>query len=71
MSVDTGRNASLDLIVKLRGETQVAGVSKISSAADRSTSLAKRTGIDIQLKRRISETMLAEPCRGWPCQAAS
>jgi len=51
--------ASLDLIIKLRGETQAAGISKASTVTDRSTSLAKRTGIAIQLKRRISDTMLA------------
>ena len=52
-------NASLDLIVKLRSQTQVAGISKASNVTDRSMSLAKRTGVAIQLKRQISDTMLA------------
>ena len=51
--------ASLDLIVKLRRETQAAGISKSSTLTERSTSLAKRTGVDIQLKRQLSDSMLA------------
>ncbi|HEY5972266.1 MAG TPA: S8 family serine peptidase, partial [Pseudoxanthomonas sp.] len=51
--------ASLDLIVKLRSDTQAAGISKASTVTNRSMSLAKRTGVDLQLKRQISDTMLA------------
>jgi len=51
--------ASLDVIVKLRSETQAAEISKAWTVSERSTSLAKRTGLVIQLKRQISDRMLA------------
>ena len=51
--------ASLDVIVKLRRTAQVSGTSKLSTATERSASLAKRTGVDVQLRHEISDTMLA------------
>jgi serine protease len=51
--------ASFDVIVKLRDNDQVPGAFKISPANDRAVALAKRTGVDVRLRRQISETMLA------------
>lgn len=49
----------IDVIVKLRSEVLPPGTAKLSTSADRSSSLAKRTGVNVQLRRNISERMLA------------
>ena len=51
--------SSLELIIKLRNDDQVSGAFKLSTATDRSAALSRRTGVDIRLRRQISETMLA------------
>jgi len=48
---------SLDVIIKLRRDA--TGIAKLSTPSARTASLAKRTGVSVELKREISETMLA------------
>ncbi len=50
---------SVDVIVKLRREDPSIAVAKLSTATDRTLSLAKRTGVRLELRRKISDQMLA------------
>ena len=49
----------VDLIVKLRRENPSAANAKVSTATDRTLSLATRSGVRLELRRKISEQMLA------------
>ena len=51
--------AGLDVIVKLRSDGATIAAAKITQGADRGAALAKRTGLGLQLRREISESMLA------------
>ena len=55
----TTQAASLDVLIKLRPETSSATVQKLGNQASRSQALARRTGLDVQLKREISEHLMA------------
>jgi len=48
----------LDVIVKLKPEASAA-IQKATTAVDRGAALAKRTGLDVELRREISSLMLA------------
>jgi serine protease len=50
--------SGFDVIVKLRSEPRSA-FQKLSAASDRGVALAKRTGLTLQLKREISDSLLA------------
>jgi serine protease len=53
--------ASLDVLIKLRAESS-SGVRKLSSPStmsDRSVALARRTGLTVELKREISDQLMA------------
>ena len=52
-------SANLGVIVKLRKDGAGAAISKLSSGADRTAALAKRTGLALGLRREISDSMLA------------
>jgi serine protease len=51
--------ASLQVIVKLRPERGSTGTQKFTSSTDRSAALAKRTGLELKLRRDISEQLIA------------
>ena len=51
--------ARFGVIVKLRKDGAGAAIAKLATAADRTTALAKRTGLEMGLKREISDSMLA------------
>jgi len=50
---------TLAVIVKLRADGAGAAMAKLSSGTDRAAALAKRTGLPMQLRREISDRMLA------------
>jgi serine protease len=50
---------TLDVIVKLRSDGAGAAIAKLATGADRTTALARRTGLKLSLKREISDSMLA------------
>jgi len=51
--------ATLGVIVKLRKDGAGAAISKLASGTDRTTALAKRTGLALAFKRDISDSLLA------------
>jgi serine protease len=50
---------SLDVIVKMRSGTQTAAFSKLGNGGDRIALLAKRTRVNLAMKREISESVVA------------
>lgn len=50
--------ASLDVLIKLRAEV-TTGTQKLGNPASRSEALARRTGLAVQLKREVSERLMA------------
>ena len=55
----TTQAASLDVLIKLRPETSSGTPQKLGNQASRSQALARRTGLDVQLKSEISEHLMA------------
>ena len=51
--------ASLDVLIKLRPELFNGGVQKLGNQASRSEALARRTGLTVQLRRQISDRLVA------------
>jgi serine protease len=49
----------LAVIVKLRSQGPGAVIAKLSNGSERAAALAKRTGLDLQLRREISESLFA------------
>lgn len=68
----TAQTASLDVLIKLRPEVATGGVQKLGNPSSRSQALARRSGLALQLKREISDRLVAshiELADGDPDQA--